>query len=808
MNALCLPLVLSDVAQDAHWVTFHPVVPVWLIVLGLVVGAAALWRSVVRAGVKTRLSVWVALLRSIVLLALGWIMLGPVKPVSEAGVSTSPPEGGRLTVLVDQSRSMSIKDARVLGEQAAVPRDQAAAMYLNDGVLGALKARYRVELSGFGLGLGQRFEAESPFTQSRGASTDLPLAIQQALVGSEPGDAVWVLSDGRTTTGDSAAQRRAELELIATQAMAAGVRIHVLALGGPSLQPNRAIRAQPERRSYFAGEEVVVSVTVHQAGIIDALAAGPVTVTIADADGEAIATATGKPDENKPSAAGTEWLLSIPLPEAWVGAERGPGLRHAWVSVDQVAGETHLDDNRQPIFFELTEAPARLLVVEGSPSWQTRFWVDALRADERVAVTRVTQIGQARRLVVHPENLPKPVPDPTDQLDRVDGFAAFDMVMLGQQADELLTGAEFEAMKTWVDERDGLLVVAAPIDSALHAQLGGLSPLLEAQRLGASDSAAMLLTDAGRAHPAFAAWVAGRARASEELLESVNAWPGVTAAPAEVKRGATVLATAGGHPVLVSMPYGGGLVSAALTTDLWRWWLAAGQSQNAAAGTALGSPPFADWVRGGLLGELAAGDDLRLTIAPWQQRVGEPFEVTLGARELTEALWRHAVRVVKVDRWDEAVGTDQDEAFIENITLHPVPGSQLARAGTWSSTTPGLYRFELLNAQGELIAHSGGSSGGFPGGPGVVVGVDREGLWSDADPEALWALADMTGGRVAEPGDWRSFVDDLLLEREAAQPSGEVEVAWEPAWDSGALLALIILLLGGEWLIRRKAGFV
>ena len=814
-------------------VRFEPVLPVWLIAIGLVLGALALWRSLnisaqkpgrrqhetgVYSGGRFRGRGWVGVLRSVVLLALGWVMLGPVKPVQDVVTQAPQRLSDRLNVLVDRSGSMAIEDARVLGAEVE-SRSAAAGRYLSSGVLEALGQRYKVEINGFDRGLLGRVSAAelTEGLRADGGETDLAKALMESLVDTEAGDAVWVLSDGRATTDGDPAFRQAELALVASQAEAAGVPIHVLALGQPDFQPNRAVYARTQRQTFYAGETVRLEAVVYQwdGGEAPAKEALPVRVQVTDVDGGLIVAAA---DQVLTSG---EVRYSFELPASWVG--EAPGLRRVWVSAEALDGESHLKDNRQAVFFEVAEAPARVLVLEGSPSWQMRFWVDALRSDDRVAVTRVTELAEGRPLVTHPEGLPRPVPDPTQMLGQVDGFAAFDLVVLGQRAEALLSAAEFAAMRQWVDRYDGLIVIASPIEAGLHAGLGGLSPLVSAQDWSLAAPGRVAMSPGGLLHPVLGPWAKSFPMA---LL------PPMISAPAEVKAGAAVLAEVGEDPLFVSMLYGGGKVTAALTTDLWRWWLAVGQAglaggglsdnninrdngaagdntqQLASSGGSGGGLPFGDWVRGELLDEAPVGERFKLAVRPWQRRLGESFEVILSAREADERLWDYSVTAVLEGR----------EAEPETILLHPVKGSQLRRAGAWVPQAAGVYLIEASlpeDLSGDQEASTQTATTERPAAissslllPGVVTKMDREGLWTGADVEGLWALAAATGGQVVDAKDWRPFVEEVLLVQEAADLSPVFETDWVPAWDTGSLLTMMVLLLGAEWLLRRRAGLI
>jgi hypothetical protein len=73
------------------------------------------------------------------------------------------------------------------------------------------------------------------------------------------------------------------------------------------------------------------------------------------------------------------------------------------------------------------------------------------------------------------------------------------------------------------------------------------------------------------------------------------------------------------------------------------------------------------------------------------------------------------------------------------------------------------------------------------------------------DPEFLAKLTAASGGNVMEAGALAEAMDqrERVRSRQADQGSNAI---WEPLWDRGWLLAVILAGLAVEWIIRRRNG--
>jgi len=67
------------------------------------------------------------------------------------------------------------------------------------------------------------------------------------------------------------------------------------------------------------------------------------------------------------------------------------------------------------------------------------------------------------------------------------------------------------------------------------------------------------------------------------------------------------------------------------------------------------------------------------------------------------------------------------------------------------------------------------------------------------DSRALRRLSEATGGRYLEPDELDALPDLLRY-----SSSGITEMDYRPIWDAPAVFLLLLLLKGGEWMLRRR----
>jgi hypothetical protein len=173
------------------------------------------------------------------------------------------------------------------------------------------------------------------------------------------------------------------------------------------------------------------------------------------------------------------------------------GLYRYEVRADALPGEVTTINNTAPLLLRVVDQPVRVLLLEGKPYWDTKFLVRTLSADPSVELTSVVQLAEGRllhrRIPRQPVAAEKSVPATSGDTDRehwtiekdagtflADGIAlaAYQIVILGRNAEIFLTDDALSKLRKWLTEGEGSLVCfRGPPASQIGQRLGELMPM-------------------------------------------------------------------------------------------------------------------------------------------------------------------------------------------------------------------------------------------------------------------------------------------------------------------------------------------
>lgn len=698
---------------------------------------------------------------------LGVLLMGPsrVPPLQQAG------HRPRLRVVVDTSGSMQTADC------AGKSRIRYA---LEDWLSPAMRQRlaevYEVEylaadatLRPLGAGaMARDLDALAAGRQSRLVAC-VTEAVQDAPAGAGDG-ALLVISDGRDS-------EERPFQPAALLALARGLPVYAVCLGGPAQQRDLAVVAMPRQEYLLAGEPGQVAVRVVQSGLDETVA----TVRLRTEEGEHVETVAFR---GQPSA-----VVNLPIRSA------APGLHEAVVCVDPAPAERETGNNAQSIFYEVTEQRIRVLLLEGQPHWDTRALAQSLRKDARVELTQVTQISPQRCEVIVGDGAAGgmaagPASAPTGPPESFEALARYDVVVLGRGIETLLDHEQAGWLGEYVAGRGGSVVFArgraydteTPAGRQLGRDLAVLEPVVWGR--GLVHNQALALTNAGRGSPCFALPSLG-----DDVAAAVAALPGLAVMPVATreKAGAIVLARAvpvgqatgavgeSGAPGLAVMNYGRGKVLAVLGEGLWRWSMLPPRFHEA---TGLYDAFWSSTIRWMAMGsEFLPGQPVAVRLGRSSVRLGDT--VTLDV--LRRAAGEEAPHVRVVDPAGQA----------HDVPLRPVDEEGMRFQASLSPAAAGVHRVLLEAGAGET--HERKFS---------VYDVDVERLEASAAPEELRVLAEQSGGRLLTSAD---ELPAELLERRAEHWRRR-EASF--IWDRWPILAALLLWIGAEWFVRRRAGWL
>jgi len=756
-------------------------VPVWMWPLLLVVAAGAVvWTVAIygrtRPQPSARLRRLLIALRSTALALLVLAVAGPV--VSCLQPREVPAE---LVFVLEDSASMALSD----GEpgSAAVTRWQQA-MSAAAAVDSAFAVREpgvrRLFLRGNGLQPLREFrpdDAVVPAPDRHGTSlTQLARRVRDRLAG-RPVRAVVLLSDGAETTHGEGEEALANA--------AAALPLQVVGVGPLTGPPDRAVLDVRFPPVVYAGDEVVVDLAVEQTSLA-AVATAPLIVTLHDEQGLVAA------DTLSATAA-----AAAVVPVQLTFRPRGEGLQALRLEVSSLVPERYQANNRATLAVDVRRDRARVLVLAATPGWDVRFLAQAAAGERRLALSVVHPT--ARGLVLADSLTPWQPPTTAA------GWGTWDAVVLtgwlGAEA-----GLDWAALAAAVDGGLGLLVlpsataspVGAPSGAAPPAQLAALLPVETAPWRWEAGPRFATIAAAGAGHPVFDGVADPRGGPGLGVLppwqQTARVLPRV-GATVLLEAAAGTVAGAPALPALVVAGRGQGRVAWFGVRHVWEWafWELPG-------GMAAGDGQPARRVLRNLLVWLAGGAEqagLDFAARPGIYQEGQP--IRLGAR------WRDMRGEPVADRGPtltlRASGAAGDSGAVRTFTLAPLPDRPGFSEVELPPLEPGRYTVQL-SAAGEPV-------GSGPRADLVVTDTSIERTQVRQDRRRLEQLASRAAGTYSDLGDADSIAS--LTERLLAldwQGAEDRQRRRFDLWSGWPFLTLVVVLLGGEWFLRRRHGLL
>jgi hypothetical protein len=751
----------------------------------IVAAAVALgWWSYARLEGSRVVRALTGIVRTAVLLLLVVLLCGPRLIEVKENV-----ERDWVLVLVDRSASMGIADApeatgaglRTREAQLRAVLDKASPVFTE------MTAKRTVKWLGFDggaydlpTGTGGMPLLENP----TGRRTDLAAAIEGALAkgAARPVAGIVVLSDGRSASGAGGLPRALVKRLSSEK-----VPVVVVPLGSSEGLMDVAVGGVEAPPAAFVHDPVPVRTTVTRTG---ARTPGPATVRLVDKTGGEVL------DEQK-----IEWAEGETSKQVTLTGRAGAGDRASWeVRIEPEGGAKDLieGNNIAEVGISLVDRPLRLLYVDGYPRWEYRFLKNIFSRDESVKFSALLLSAGRKYLQEGSEEI--------DALpDSPGGWDAFDVIMIGDVQPGVLSGAQLEQIRNRVAVGGaGLLWVAGA--SAVPGAYRGtpLADLLPVVTGGGSGESVAVWDRDVVLRPAPAAEALGVLRLADRQADG-SFWPKQVSdpaagwsrlrwvqrlEPATLKPAAEALAmgvpvegTGAATPAVVTMRFGAGRVIYVATDEIWRYRYGRGED--------LPERFYMQLIR--LLGRESvarAGKPAVLTLTPKDAEVGTAVRV--GVELIDQALLDVKPAGLTVRMTKATAGTGEPERV--EVSLKPTgdAGGGRARAfvGTWVPPSAGTWNGVVTDA---LLEGKGVTA------VAEVAIPDDELRRPEADHPLLASLAQETGGAVLSEGTIEKLAS-VLPKREVRTMSIARQ---ETLWDRPGVLAVLIGLLGVEWVLRR-----
>ncbi len=688
-------------------------------------------------------------------------------------------EPNRVAVLIDDSKSMSLAEDPQGPTRIARARQLLAA---SSDTLAAWSVDHKVDFYTLAETVSPTTLAALASDPAEGKATLIRKGLEAIRARYEGGDlaGVVLISDGAATggfaedSGDGAV--RDFLRSLDT-------RVHTVWAARPGLRDVAVAQVHADEFA-FVRTVTRIDAVIHTTG----LPARQVPVTLAT-DGEPL----------------RQKLVDLPAGDhdVTVTFEVTPPRvgRYVYeISVPVAEGEAVTTNNRRSFVVRVIRDKIRVLQVAGQPSWDVRALRQTLKSNPNVDLISFFILTTQDDVSLVPNDEKSLIPFPTRELFEQQ-LPSFDLIIL-QNFEYLPYGiADYlENIRTYVEGGGGLVMLGGAQSFSSGGYYG--TPVAEALPVllyGPFDSGPVLdtgrfvpqLTDAGTSHPItslrYAADDNAAAWRALPPLEGVNLI-------AAAKPDATVLAvhprlkTKAGKPmpVMVAGEYGKGRSLAVTTDTLWRWGFVAAARpgddgrqytklwENAMRWL-IQDPDLRNLHVDSDASEYAPGAPVRVAI----RLLGRDYQPTPGGVvELTVKRGADPATAEQVFAAKVTVGDD-------GTAIHELAGLQ-----------PGVYR---------ALGHA--TIGGRQVDASDIFLVREAGSELDrpvGDPATLEAIAKATGGVALG-------AIDVLPEGLAFDPPRIVRVDKRTdveLWSRPGLLLLVVGLLGLEWLLRQRSGYL
>lgn len=722
-----------------------PVETLSLIVVALLAASGWLsWKSSSKCGIWRRLSLLGLRLLGIALLSLvafnpgGWVGGGE-------------DEASAWAVLLDRSASMATKDVE------GGSRWERAVKTVKE-IRGSLRHPERMKVFTFS----SELEGESGKLEGikpDGRATDIPGSGASLLNASRAAgrrlSGALLLSDGRQT-GDS------KISDFAIRARSCETPFHPLLIGGAVEERNLSVSASRRQYMAFAGYKLKVGATVSNQG----MGGVKCELRLLDSGGAVLGS------QALDLSSGERRRVNFELK-----ATKG-GYSEYSFEIPRMEGESSGADNKAVIGVNALEKRVKALVVEGLPSWDTKFLVQLLRSQPYIEVCSIYRLSSTRFFKVDTEASKGEESESAIFPDSQQELAAYDVLVFGRGAEYFLNDERVKLVKDALKERGASLLFARgkPCGSKLPA-LAPLEPVEWGETL--DPSFRLKPAPAGQDAGLFGDMLPGLddpVWARLPTLEKASRCPGVKPFAQILAEGVFEQegAAAKPFPLLVSQRFGKGMVVAVNAEGFWRWDFTPddGDSSNMYRELWL---ELLEWCIS--CAEFLPGLDYSIRLGETSTFPGEPVRARVVARKPSGA---PSVKLNVI----------RDGKLVRQ-TLAGACAGEGAWEAVLSFDEPGFYRVEVDGASG---------------GTGLLVKArPGESDKLGADKEFLRQIAEGTGGDMLSESD----VPGLLrsLDGDTDIPSLN-KSRWRSWWDSWTLLLAILVFLGLEWTIRRRAGLL
>jgi uncharacterized membrane protein len=724
--------------------------PLWLLfVLIVAAGAGLFWNIRQKHGLLSRTRSTIIWLAETLLIAVVLFMLWH----PAISVARLRPQQNVVAVLVDHSRSMGIADD-------GKPRLQAAEDLLNNQLTPDLSKRFQVRLYQFGRDAQRIDEARNLAANDNATRIGDSLKHIASEAGTMPLGAIVVMSDGGDNTGGIDRDTVSQLKQLR-------VPVHTIGFGPDHFAKDIEIVDVAAPARALSQSRLSARVAIRQHGF-----AGQKAKLIVRENDHAIADQeiTLKPDAEQSET---------------VVFNAGPAGAHSFqIGVAPLDGEQNVQNNMVVRLINVATRKMRILYVEGEPRWEYKFIRRAIEDDQSIELASMLRTTQNKTYVQGYGDKDKLLQDGFP--NKAEDLFKYDGLIVGSVEANYFTPAQQELIREFADKRGGGVLFLAgryALSDGAYAKtpMAEMMPLhLPAEKTWSRDFATASLTDAGREN------VICRI---EEQRDANNArWqkmPQIAnyAVMGSPKPGAVVLMNVAeaGHrpsPLLAVQNYGRGRVAVFATAGSWRWKML--QDHNDKTHSMFWSQ-LMRWM---------------VTETPGQVLSATPRQVLSDDTKLP---LRVNVRDKNFDTVSGAIvsaSIARPDGGSDTVELKPDPLEPGTYTGEYTADKPGTYVAMTTAKQDKTDL--GQDAVAFRREDGVA-----ENFGAAQNKDLLEKLSSDTGGNYYTPANARKLTGEVAVSEAGINAHDNLDL-----WDMPILFLLVILIRGGEWLLRRKWGVV
>ena len=732
-----------------------PVIPPLLLgiaALAAVAVVAYMYRQV--KGVPLRDRLILGGLRVIALLLVIGCLLRPTVVLSSA-----VPQRNLLAVVLDDSRSMKLKDvdgdSRLAAEQKLLAD--------SSDIVRRLSERFALRFFRFGAdahpvtgtgaltGNGTRSDLASALNTTREELAGLPLS------------GVIVMTDGADNGGSDLGA-----SLLALRARR--VPVYTIGVGQERFARDIAVERVSAPPTILAGASTIVEAVISLRGV-----KGEKTTVTVEANGRIVTTeAVTLPDRGDVARV----RLRVP--------SMAPGTYRLAVRAKALDKETVIENNELHTVLEVRPGPARILYVEGEPRPEFAFLRRAVAADSALQVVGLMRSAEKKYLRLGVK----------DSLELVAGFPTtreelfqYRGIILGSIEASFFSGEQMRMIAEFVNLRGGGLLALGGRASFAEGDFPGtpiadVLPLnLDRTRSDTGAPATLLKirpTQSGLSHAALQ--LRGSEPASAARWDSLPPLTSVNHLGSP-RSGATVLLTGRtaeniDMPVLTYQRYGRGTSAILGVQDSWLWKMDTSISVD--------DVTFATFWRQ-LLRWLVESAPDQIDVAAVPGRVGPGESVTLRAHV------------------NDSAFVDVNNALVSAHITSPT-GRVIDVPLEWSLREDGSYTGKFVAEEAGVYTMIAESRRGRDTTRSISSSFLADDQGADVEQAELRSsllrrVAQETGGRYYSMADAKRLPDDVVF-----TDAGVTVRDARDLWDMPIVFLLLALLLGAEWAYRRWRG--